>query len=153
MQREPVLEPVRRAPTERCTSRIDNFNNSVTGKRQPQPGAAREVDRRRGERSPAPVKVSDYYDLPDCLTYQGSDPFRACVPEKGPSTNSVFRATNYPVGSVNPKNPKQVVVTFGSYINKDSNESNGCTPDGFSPTTGQDLYTGVKTPGRATTTS
>ena len=32
-----------------------------------------------------PVKVSDYYDLPDCDTYQGAgaDPFRACVPEKG----------------------------------------------------------------------
>ena len=31
----------------------------------------------------APVKVSDYYDLPDCATYQNSDPGRACVPEKG----------------------------------------------------------------------
>ena len=80
-------------------------------------------------------------------------PFRACVPEKGPSTNSVFRATNYPSGAVNPKNPNQVVVTFGSYINKHSNESNGCTPAGFSASTGSTLYTGVKTPGRATTTS
>src|SRR5262249_44368230 len=50
----------------------------------------------------APVRVSLYNDLPDCLTYQSSDPFRACVPETGPSTNSVFRATNYPVGAVNP---------------------------------------------------
>ena len=33
----------------------------------------------------APVKVSDYYDLPDCATYQGQDPGRACVPEKGDS--------------------------------------------------------------------
>ena len=31
----------------------------------------------------APVKVADYYDLPDCVTYQGADPGRACVPEKG----------------------------------------------------------------------
>src|SRR4051794_15254734 len=30
-----------------------------------------------------PVKVADYYDLPDCLTYQGQDQGRACVPEKG----------------------------------------------------------------------
>src|SRR3954454_7027033 len=38
-----------------------------------------------GESFSAPVKVSDYYDLPDCLTYQGEDPGRACVPEKGSS--------------------------------------------------------------------
>jgi hypothetical protein len=95
----------------------------------------------------SPVQVSPYFDLPDCLTYQNSDPFRACVPEKGPSTNSVFRATNYPVGDVNPKNPSQVVVSFGSYINQHSKESNGCKPTGFNPNTGQPLYTGVKTPG------
>jgi hypothetical protein len=68
------------------------------------------------------------------------------VPEKGSSTRSVFRATNYPVGVVNPRNPKQVSVTLGSYINRYSNESNGCVPAGFSPT-GNNLYTGVKTPG------
>src|SRR5581483_4377720 len=56
----------------------------------------------------APIKVANYNDLPDCLTYQGSDPFRSCVPEKGPTTNSVFRATNYPSGSVNPHNARQV---------------------------------------------
>jgi len=39
------------------------------------------------------------------------------------------------------------VVTFGSYINRDSNESNGCTPAGTSSVTGNNLYTGVKTPG------
>jgi len=39
------------------------------------------------------------------------------------------------------------VVTFGSYINKHSNESNGCIPTSFSPVTGQNLFTGVKTPG------
>ncbi|MFL6067305.1 MAG: sialidase family protein [Gaiellaceae bacterium] len=50
-------------------------------------------------------------------------------------------------GAVNPTNPSQVVVTFGSYINRHSNESNGCAPAGISPATGQDLYTGVKTPG------
>jgi hypothetical protein len=95
----------------------------------------------------APVQVSPYNDLPDCVTYQSSDPFRACVPETGPSTNSVFRAANYPVGAVNPKKPTQVVVTFGSYINQDSNSSNGCTPTGFNPSTGQPLYDGVKTAG------
>ena len=95
----------------------------------------------------APVQVGKYFDLPDCLTYQQSDPGRACVPEKGPSTNSVFRATNYPVGDVNPKNQSQVVVSYGSYINQDSKESNGCRPTGFNPSTGQPLYTGAKTAG------
>ncbi|MDQ6659996.1 MAG: glycoside hydrolase [Chloroflexota bacterium] len=95
----------------------------------------------------APVLAGRYYDLPDCATYQnGQDAGRACVPEKGKNTNSVFRATNYPSGAVNPNNAKQVVVTFGSYINTHSNESNGCAPAGFS-TLGLNLYTGVKTPG------
>ena len=92
------------------------------------------------------VKVSDYYDLPDCMTYQGDDAGRACVPEKGSSTLSVFRATNYPSGAVNPVTG-QVVVNFGSYINRDSKESNGCTPTGFSTAYGTNTYAGVKTPG------
>ena len=96
-----------------------------------------------------PIKVADYYDLPDCVTYQGKDVGRACVPEKGPTTNSFFRATNYPSGGVNPRNPSQVVVSFGSYINKYSNETrpNPCIPVGFNPATGQNVFFGVKTPG------
>jgi hypothetical protein len=95
-----------------------------------------------------PHKVADFYDLPDCATYQdGHDFGRACVPEKGPTTNSIFRASNFGSGEVNPTNPSQVVVTFGSYINRHSNESNGCVPATFSPATGQNLYTGVKTLG------
>jgi hypothetical protein len=93
-----------------------------------------------------PVKVADYFDLPDCFTYQGQDFGRACVPEKG-STNSYFRATNYPSGGVNPQKPGEIAVTFGSYINPNSNEANGCVPASFSPLTGQNRYTGVKTPG------
>ena len=65
----------------------------------------------------------------------------------------MFRATNYPSGSVNPRNPSQVAVTFGSYVNSDSNESNGCVPAGLSSVTGANLYTGVKTPGHAATRS
>lgn len=96
----------------------------------------------------APVPVSAYYDLPDCDTYQGagSDPFRSCVPEKGKGTVSVFRATNYPSGQVDPTNPNRVVVTFGSYINKDSNPANGCAPEGFAAD-GNPIYSGVKVPG------
>jgi hypothetical protein len=100
-----------------------------------------------GQTFSAPAKVGDYYELPDCVTYQGQDAFVACIPEKGSAQNSIFRASNYPSGTVNPRNPSQVVVTFGSYINSDSNESNGCAPAGFNASTGGSLYTGVKTPG------
>ncbi|TME47414.1 MAG: exo-alpha-sialidase [Chloroflexi bacterium] len=94
-----------------------------------------------------PQKGSDFYELPDCATYQdGNDPGRACVPEKGGS-NSVFRATNYPVGAVNPTNPNIVAVSIGSYINAHSNEANGCVPTGSDPLSTGGLYTGVKVPG------
>lgn len=125
-----------------------NYNNALkgAGDNRNQMLLSKSVD--GGNTFSAPVKVSDYYDLPDCATYQGGKDFgRACVPEKGASTNSYFRATNYPSGAVNPTNPAQVVVTFGSYINVHSNEANGCAPAGFNPATGNNLYTGVKTPG------
>jgi hypothetical protein len=94
------------------------------------------------------TKVADFYDLPDCATYQAGHDFgRACIPEKAATTNSIFRAANYGSGAVNPTNPAQVVVTFASYINVHSKESNGCVPTSFSPATGQNLFTGVKTPG------
>lgn len=95
----------------------------------------------------APVKVASYYDLPDCAAFQnGADAGRACVPEKGATTNSIFRATNYPSGAVNPRNPRQIAVTFGSFINRNSNEDNGCVPQGFSRF-GNPVYDGVKTVG------
>lgn len=124
-----------------------NFNNAVSGSdNRNQILLVKSTD--GGQTFSAPVKASDYYDLPDCNTYQGpgADSGRSCVPEKGASTKSVFRATNYPSGAVNPKNPSQVVVTVGSYINRESNESNGCTPTGFSPF-GTNTFTGVKTAG------
>ena len=123
----------------------DNFNNAVSG-RDNRNQVLLDKSTDGGASFAHPVKVSDYYDLPDCATYQGDDAGRACVPEKGSSTKSVFRATNYPSGTVNPTNPKQVVVTFGSYINSHSDQANGCAPAGFSAT-GNNLYTGVKTPG------
>ncbi|MBV9897108.1 MAG: exo-alpha-sialidase [Chloroflexi bacterium] len=95
----------------------------------------------------APIKVADYFELPDCPAYQGGqDPGRSCVPEKGANMNSVFRAANYPSGAVDPHNSSQLVVSFGSYISKQSNETNGCVPQGFSGF-GQPLYAGVKTAG------
>jgi hypothetical protein len=127
---------------------FDNFNNQPTGgnNNNYQVLLAKSTD--GGQSFSAPVQVSTYYDLPDCDTYQGvgADPGRSCVPEKGSSTVSVFRATNYPSGAVDPDNPNIVSVTFGSYINKDSNESNGCVPTGFSDG-GNPTYTGVKISG------
>ena len=141
-----------------------NFNNSVSagGPTDPDAGggsdgagasanAATPADNRNqmllsksidgGNTFSPPVKVSDYYDLPDCATYQqGKDPGRACVPEKNATANSYFRATNYPSGAVDPTNPTKVVVTLGSYINRHSNEANGCVPTGFSPFGAQPLH-------------
>jgi hypothetical protein len=95
-----------------------------------------------------PVVVADYYDLPDCATYQaGQDANRSCVPEKNPATSSsIFRAINYATGAVNPKNSKQVVVAFGSYINAHSNESTGCSP-AYVAADALNTYNGVKAPG------
>lgn len=96
----------------------------------------------------SPVRVGDFYELPDCATYQaGADIGRACVPEKGSNTNSVFRASNYPSGGVNPRTPSQIVVSYASYISQTSNETNGCVPQGFSPDTALPRYAGVKTAG------
>jgi hypothetical protein len=94
-----------------------------------------------------PVKVADYYDLPDCATYQEANEGVACVPEKGETMNSIFRAANYPSGAVNPRDPGEIDITFASYINRHSNEANGCVPQGVNPDTLQPLYDGVKTPG------
>lgn len=121
----------------------NNFNNGVVSPdNRYQVLSARSTD--GGVTFSPPVRVSTYYDLPDCFTYQGQDPGRSCVPEKGSATNSFFRALNYPVPAVSPSN--SLVVTFGSYINLYSNESNGCIPGGFSGS-GNPLYTGVKTAG------
>ena len=127
---------------------FDNFNNATVSSTDNHNQVLLTKSTDGGQTFSAPVLVGNYYDLPDCATYQGGqDAGRLCVPEKGTAQNSVFRATNYPSGAVNPTNPSQVAVTFGSYINRDSNESNGCVPAGTSPTTGGNLYTGVKTVG------
>lgn len=124
-----------------------NFNNSLSSAtdNHNQVLLAKSTD--GGATFSLPVLVANYNDLPDCATYQaGQDNGRACVPEKGANQNSVFRASNYPSGGVNPKNAKEIAVTFGSYINKDSNPSNGCVPAGLAAD-GNNLFTGVKTAG------
>lgn len=122
----------------------DNYNNTVTGNdNRNQVLLVKSTD--GGVTFSAPVKVSDYFDLPDCVTYTGQDAGRACVVNKGSTKTSFFRATNYPSGAVDPTNPSHIVVNFGSYINRNSNETTGCTPASFSGSTGQDLYTGAGT--------
>ncbi|HEY4853305.1 MAG TPA: hypothetical protein VII22_21155 [Streptosporangiaceae bacterium] len=125
-----------------------NYNNATSGggDNHSQVLLAKSTD--GGATFSAPVKVGDFNELPDCATYQGgADAGRACVPEKGATAASIFRASNYPYGAVDPRSPGTVAVTYGSYINRNSNEANGCTPAGVSTTTGGDLYTGVKTAG------
>jgi len=123
-----------------------NFNNSLSSATDNHNQILLSKSTDGGNTFSAPVLVGNYNDLPDCATYQGGQDFgRACVPEKGASESSVFRATNYPAGAVDPANGS-VVVTFGSYINKDSNPSNGCVSAGFAPS-GNNAYTGVKTVG------
>jgi hypothetical protein len=123
-----------------------NYNNPVTGAdNRSQMLLAKSTN--GGVSFSTPVKVADYYELPDCATYQaGRDSGRACVPEKGAATNSVFRAANYPSAAVDPTNPNRIVVAFGSYIGPHSNEANGCVPAGFVPS-GNNAYAGVKTAG------
>jgi hypothetical protein len=123
-----------------------NFNNALSNANDNhnQILLSKSVD--GGNTFSAPVLVGNYNDLPDCAAYQGGqDAGRACVPEKGASQLSVFRATNYPSGAVDPANGS-VVVNFGSYINKDSNPANGCVPTGFA-SDGNNAYTGVKVAG------
>jgi len=122
-----------------------NYNVAVSGAdNRYQILLARSTD--GGRTFSRPVAVGQFYDLPDCATYQGgADPGRACIPEKGPSANSIFRAANYPIGAVDPRHASRIVVTYGSYINRNSRESDGCRPAGFDAHTGQPLYTGVKT--------
>jgi len=125
-----------------------NFNNQPTTGNENHYQVLLSKSTDGGDSFSSPVEVSNYNDLPDCDTYQGAcaDPGRACVPEKGSSKISVFRATNYASGQVDPTNPNRVTVAFGSYINKFSDERNGCVPSGFAGD-GNPTYTGVKTPG------
>jgi hypothetical protein len=124
---------------------FSNFNNAVSGnENRSQVLLARSTD--GGASFSAPTRVGYFYELPDCAAYQnGQDPGRACVPEKGPSANSIFRASNYAIGAVDPTHGNRVVVTYGSYINRNSNEATGCSPAGVSPSTAGNLYNGVKT--------
>jgi hypothetical protein len=125
----------------------DNYNVTAPGDQDNRAQVLLARSTNGGNSFSPPVKVADYYDLPDCVTYQNASPGVACVPEAGETQNSIFRAANYPSGAVNPRDPREILVTLGSYINRHSNERNGCEPAGYNPATFLPLYTGVKTPG------
>jgi hypothetical protein len=120
---------------------FQNFNNAVSGDdNRSQILIVKSTD--GGESFGPPVKVSDFNDLPDCLTYTGHDPGRSCVPTAPLSDRSIFRATNYPSAAATSNT--RIVVTLGSYLNRHSNPERGnCAPAGFSADTGLPLYTGV----------
>jgi hypothetical protein len=120
---------------------FQNFNNALSGDdNRAQMLLVKSTD--GGASFGPPVKVSDFNDLPDCLTYTGHDPFRSCVPTAPTSDRSIFRATNYP-SAVAPSN-RRIVVTLGSYLNRHSNPERGnCAPAGFNPDTGLPRYDGV----------
>ena len=119
-----------------------NFNNKVRGAdNRSQVFLARSTD--GGASYSNPALVGDYDELPDCQATQGQDAGRACVPERGASKNSYFRASQSPIGAVDPTNPKRVLVTYGSYLNRNSNEGTGCTPTGLSAL-GLNTYRGAK---------
>jgi hypothetical protein len=120
---------------------FQNFNNAVSGDdNRSQILLVKSTD--GGASFGPPVKVSDFNDLPDCLTYTGHDPGRSCVPTAPLSDRSIFRATNYP--SAVATSNRRIVVTLGSYLNRHSNPGRGnCAPAGFSADTGLPLYDGV----------
>jgi hypothetical protein len=123
-----------------------NFNNAVAGNdNRNQVLFVKSTD--GGVTFGPPSKATDYYDVPDCVTYTGQDPGRSCVPNKSTTNfNSVFRVANYPTAVVDPTNPSRLVVHIASYINGNSNETTGCVPESFSPDTGLNLFDGVLTP-------
>jgi hypothetical protein len=96
----------------------------------------------------SPRRVAKFYDLPDCYTYTGDDLFRSCVPTQPRSHVSVFRAADYPSAAADPTDPNKIYVTFGSYINPDSNRAlprghGHCAPNGLSSVTFLNLYKDV----------
>ncbi len=92
-----------------------------------------------------PVKVGDYYELPDCFTYTGDDNGRSCVVTTPAGNTSVFRAANYSSGVATDN--ETIEVDYASYINPHSNPKNDtgkgkCSANGFAGT-GLPLYKGV----------
>ncbi len=110
---------------------FENFNNGLTDANDNHNQMLIVKSTDGGASFSPPVKVSDFNDLPDCLTYTGHDAFRACVPTAPLSDRSIFRATNYPSAVATSNN--RIAVTLASYINEHSNPIRGTPPRPASP--------------------
>jgi hypothetical protein len=96
-----------------------------------------------GQSFSTPVVVSNFYELPDCLTHQNSDPGRVCVPEKAVDQFDVPRC-ELPIGRGQPEEPV-ADRRDARVLHQQGLHRPGCTPTGWNPTTLQALYNGVKT--------
>ena len=152
LQRKPVLPAVRRSRTATCTwPRTTSTTSPHRGSdNHYQVLLAKSTD--GGPAFSAPVKVSEYYDLPTATPIRAQAPIQAahacrrkarrrCPCSARPTTRQ---------GRSTLTIPTQVTVTFGSYINQDSNEPNGCVPAGFAPTATRPTPAS-RPPARATT--
>ena len=136
------------ARTARCTWCSTTSTTPVTGSGQPQPGAAGPLDRRRPELLDRRYWSATTTSCPTAPTYQnGQDPGRACVPEKGPSANSMFRASNYPIGAVDPTHPQPDRGHLRLLHQPELQRVQRLHPGRRSPPTGVNTYTGVKNGG------
>ena len=120
----------------------------AAGRRQPQPGAAGQVDRRRqhllgagqGRRLLRPARLRD---LPG-----RQDPGRALRAGEGRDSQLDLPGHQLPVGRGQPARPEARSTSRSAPTSTATpTRSNGCVPQGFNPDTFQPLYDGVKTPG------
>ena len=124
-----------------------NFNNSLANSSDNHNQILLVKSTDGGATFGAPVKVGDYYDLPDCATYQGWAG-RLVGPAFLKKVHNQFNLPSYQLTFWRGKPDKcqaRWLLPFGSYINQDSQEP-ACTPAGFSPF-GLNLFDGVKTAG------
>ncbi len=106
MRQRPVLGPVRRTRWRRvrCVRELQQLRWSVRAHRaladpndnHNQILMVKSTD--GGTTFGAPVKVADFYDLPDCATYTGFDFGRSLRSDAAAVGTSIFRAANYPSG-------------------------------------------------------
>ena len=123
-----------RATRGRRRRRRSDRRRAAGGDRQPRPGAARQVDRRRQHLLPAGegrrlLRPARLRDLPG-----RQDPGVGLRAGEGRDTRT--RSSAPPTTRrrrVNPRDPNEIDVTFGSYINRHSNEQQRLRAAGLQP--------------------
>ena len=122
-----------------------NFNNAVTaGDNRNQILLAKSTD--GGNTFSAPVKVTDYYDLPDCVTYTGQDAGRQCVPTSATTPRSSGPRTTRRASSTR-RTPGTSPSPSARTSTRTPRSPTAASPAGINPDTGANLYDGVLTPG------